>query len=109
MILPGSAELFDLRREPHLHVLTGVHMSFSVRIQDSRSEEDNLAHYTIAQSPDHSIQVSMYHQDPNTALEELTEGATLPHPVQVRSTGRKQVCASDGFTAGPGSQATPRE
>jgi hypothetical protein len=26
----------------------------------------------------------MYHYDPNTALEELTEDATLPNPVQVR-------------------------
>jgi hypothetical protein len=28
--------------------------------------------------------VSMYHYDPNTALEELTEDATLPNPVHVR-------------------------
>ena len=27
---------------------------------------------------------SMYHYDPNTALEELTEDATLPNPVHVR-------------------------
>ena len=26
----------------------------------------------------------MYHYDPNTALEELTEEATLPNPVNVR-------------------------
>ena len=26
----------------------------------------------------------MYHYDPNTALEELTEEATLPNPVHVR-------------------------
>jgi hypothetical protein len=26
----------------------------------------------------------MYHYDPNTALEELTEDATLPNPVHVR-------------------------
>jgi alpha-ketoglutarate-dependent taurine dioxygenase len=29
-------------------------------------------------------EVSMYHYDPNTALEELTEDATLPNPVHVR-------------------------
>jgi hypothetical protein len=28
--------------------------------------------------------VPMYHYDPNTALEELTEDATLPNPVHVR-------------------------
>ncbi len=27
---------------------------------------------------------AMYHYDPNTALEELTEDATLPNPVHVR-------------------------
>ena len=27
----------------------------------------------------------MYHYDPNTALEELTEDATLPNPVHVRA------------------------
>ena len=27
---------------------------------------------------------TMYHYDPNTALEELTEDATLPNPVHVR-------------------------
>jgi hypothetical protein len=29
-------------------------------------------------------EVSMYHYDPNTALEELNEDATLPNPVHVR-------------------------
>jgi hypothetical protein len=29
-------------------------------------------------------EVPMYHYDPNTALEELTEDATLPNPVHVR-------------------------
>jgi hypothetical protein len=28
--------------------------------------------------------IAMYHYDPNTALEELTEEATLPNPVHVR-------------------------
>jgi len=28
--------------------------------------------------------IPMYHYDPNTALEELTEDATLPNPVHVR-------------------------
>ena len=30
------------------------------------------------------IEVPMYHYDPNTALEELNEDATLPNPVHVR-------------------------
>jgi hypothetical protein len=41
------------------------------------------------QSLNHAIsqslnEVSMYHYDPQTALEELTEDATLPNPVHVR-------------------------
>jgi hypothetical protein len=36
---------------------------------------------SIAQSLN---EVSMYHYDPSTALEELTEDATLPNPVHVR-------------------------
>jgi hypothetical protein len=36
---------------------------------------------SIAQSLN---EVSMYHYDPQTALEELTEDATLPNPVHVR-------------------------
>jgi hypothetical protein len=36
---------------------------------------------SIAQSLN---EVSMYHYDPTTALEELTEEATLPNPVHVR-------------------------
>ena len=36
----------------------------------------------------------MYHYDPNTALEELTEDATLPNPVHVRDMMlRKQLTA----------------
>jgi hypothetical protein len=38
-----------------------------------------LLNYQITQS-----RVSMYHYDPSTALEELTEDATLPNPVHVR-------------------------
>jgi hypothetical protein len=38
----------------------------------------------MAQSLDHGIEASMYHYDPNTALEELNEEATLPNPVHVR-------------------------
>jgi hypothetical protein len=38
-------------------------------------------HGSIAQS---RHEVSMYHYDPKTALEELTEDATLPNPVHVR-------------------------
>ena len=32
----------------------------------------------------HDEATFMYHYDPNTALEELTEEATLPNPVHVR-------------------------
>jgi hypothetical protein len=40
---------------------------------------------SITRFIDHSLnEVSMYHYDPNTALEELTEDATLPNPVHVR-------------------------
>jgi hypothetical protein len=34
--------------------------------------------------PHYEIEDIMYHYDPNTALEELTEDATLPNPVHVR-------------------------
>ena len=34
--------------------------------------------------PHCEIEDIMYHYDPNTALEELTEDATLPNPVHVR-------------------------
>jgi len=40
--------------------------------------------YTITKLRNYSIGGSMYHYDPNTALEELTEDATLPNPVHVR-------------------------
>jgi hypothetical protein len=40
--------------------------------------------YEIARLHNHKIEASMYHYDPNTALEELTEDATLPNPVHVR-------------------------
>jgi hypothetical protein len=43
-----------------------------------------IENHLIAQSSNHSIEVSMYHYDPNTALEELNEDATLPNPVHVR-------------------------
>jgi hypothetical protein len=45
-----------------------------------RSITESLNH-PIAQSLN---EVSMYHYDPKTALEELTEDATLPNPVHVR-------------------------
>jgi hypothetical protein len=44
----------------------------------------------VFQFPNYSITkflnrgIPMYHYDPNTALEELTEDATLPNPVHVR-------------------------
>ena len=43
--------------------------------------------FQLAQSLNYTITKSrlfMYHYDPNTALEELTEDATLPNPVHVR-------------------------
>jgi hypothetical protein len=43
--------------------------------------------FSITQLLNHQITQSggsMYHYDPNTALEELTEEATLPNPVHVR-------------------------
>jgi len=43
-----------------------------------------IFNYTITQFPNFSIEDFMYHYDPNTALEELTEDATLPNPVHVR-------------------------
>jgi hypothetical protein len=41
-----------------------------------------LLNYSITQLLNYKI--PMYHYDPNTALEELTEDATLPNPVHVR-------------------------
>ena len=38
---------------------------------------------------------SMYHYDPNTALEELTEDATLPNPVHVRDMILRQRLSAD--------------
>jgi hypothetical protein len=40
-----------------------------------------LLNYKITQLRN---EVLMYHYDPNTALEELNEDATLPNPVHVR-------------------------
>jgi hypothetical protein len=37
----------------------------------------------------------MYHYDPNTALEELTEDATLPNPVHVRDMILRQRLSPD--------------
>jgi hypothetical protein len=37
----------------------------------------------------------MYHYDPNTALEELTEEATLPNPVHVRDMILRQRLSPD--------------
>ena len=40
----------------------------------------------------------MYHYDPNTALEELNEDATLPNPVHVRDMIlRKQLSANQSL------------
>jgi len=40
-------------------------------------------------------EVSMYHYDPKTALEELTEDATLPNPVHVRDMILRQRLSAD--------------
>ena len=37
----------------------------------------------------------MYHYDPKTALEELTEDATLPNPVHVRDMILRQRLSAD--------------
>lgn len=37
----------------------------------------------------------MYHYDPNTALEELTEEATLPNPVHIRDMILRQRLSPD--------------
>ena len=37
----------------------------------------------------------MYHYDPNTALEELTEDATLPNPVHVRDMLLRKKLSAD--------------
>ena len=40
----------------------------------------------------------MYHYDPNTALEELNEDATLPNPVHVRDMSlRKRLSANQSL------------
>ena len=48
--------------------------------------ETGLAPQSRSQAPPPhtSYNNRMYHYDPNTALEELTEEATLPNPVHVR-------------------------
>jgi hypothetical protein len=45
---------------------------------------DLALNFQITKLPNYKIEVSMYHYDPNTALEELNEDATLPNPVHVR-------------------------
>jgi hypothetical protein len=54
----------------------------------------------------------MYHYDPNTALEELTEDATLPNPVHVRDMILRKHPGPDkslGTAAlgGPGGRSPP--
>jgi hypothetical protein len=39
--------------------------------------------------------ICMYHYDPNTALEELTEDATLPNPVHVRDMMLRKHLSAD--------------
>jgi hypothetical protein len=42
-----------------------------------------------------SYNTSMYHYDPKTALEELTEDATLPNPVHVRDMMLRKHLSAD--------------
>ena len=43
-----------------------------------------IENHRMAELLSRRIEVPMYHYDPNTALEELNEDATLPNPVHVR-------------------------
>jgi hypothetical protein len=44
------------------------------------------------------LQIPMYHYDPQTALEELTEEAVLPNPVHVRDMMlRKRLSANESL------------
>ena len=49
-----------------------------------KTARDVVFNYAITQLQITTIRCAMYHYDPNTALEELTEDATLPNPVHVR-------------------------
>jgi hypothetical protein len=50
----------------------------------------------FAQPPaDRGRIVGMYHYDPTTALEELTEDATLPNPVHVRDMMLRRKLSAD--------------
>ena len=53
------------------------------------------SNHPIAKSPNHQIEVFMYHYDPATALEELTEEATLPNPVHVRDMMLRKKLTAD--------------
>ena len=50
-----------------------------------------IGHRSASQSPNDF----MYHYDPNTALEELTEDATLPNPVHVRDMMLRKHLSAD--------------
>jgi hypothetical protein len=41
------------------------------------------------------LQIAMYHYNPNTALEELTEDATLPNPVHLRDMMLRKHLSTD--------------
>jgi hypothetical protein len=51
--------------------------------------------FQITKLPNYKIGVVMYHYDPNTALEELNEDATLPNPVHVRDMILRQKLTAD--------------
>jgi len=52
-----------------------------LEIENRQRPDLKLLNYKLL---NYQIEVSMYHYDPSTALEELTEDATLPNPVHVR-------------------------
>ena len=51
--------------------------------------------YAIPRLLNYSLKVPLYHYDPNTALEELTEDATLPNPVHVRDMMLRRKLSAD--------------
>jgi hypothetical protein len=63
---------------------------------DKRSGRQEPIAGEFAQPPaDRGRIVRMYHYDPTTALEELTEDATLPNPVHVRDMMLRRKLSAD--------------
>ncbi len=57
--------------------------------------KSKVFHHEITLTANLHNGVFMYHYDPNTALEELTEDATLPNPVHVRDMILRQRLNAD--------------